>query len=824
MIDDTSPPACQEAASGSGRPDCSGTDAAPSPAGNQAPIPFSASGLSGAPGEIGGSEAFAALAAALVGRDASGRPSPEQAPQYESPPTPEDDYGQPAGTPIPGREGCVVPDYALLKEIPFLDPRYNETYAYLVPRDPRSIYAFWEVGEGARAELADAHGSDFFAGHRLVLRVHRVTGIDFNGFNAHDTYEVDDWLDDKNEYWLRVEPDNHYVAELGYRASQPSAGRPDFLPVARTNTVPTPRGAPRRDERYAEWSQVQVDANAVEVPVAPHEWRFNQYHYWKNRTHPAPEENGYWALVLHQHLPFVHHPEYRVALEEQWFFEAVLSVYTQLLDMFWRLERDKVDFRITLSLTPSLLSMMQTPLLQQRASRHIDECIALATRERDNSGGMPWRDAVENTLHRFWRARSVFDAYEGDLTRGYRDFQDMGKVEIIACPATHMILPLYAHAGAAVRAQLTTGLRQYERVFGRPPRGMWLPENAFTPGIDQFLADAGVKWTLLNAHGVAEGDTRSFFGTDAPVISPAGVAFFGIDEETRASVWSREGGYPGHENYKEWYRDLGYEADWDYLPPYFKTANVRRNTGLKYYRITRKGGSLGEKEYYNPGWAEGAAHDQAGQFVFNRGAKAFHARQALGGRKPMTVSAYDAELFGHWWEEGPMWIESVFRKLAFDQATVRPVTPSEYLAEHSGHQRMTPGTSSWGKKDFFQTWVDGREYQPNVWVYRHMFRLCQRMADTARRHEATADSLLERALNQAARELMLAIASDWGFLIETGQAVRYSELRITSHAARARELLRQVEAGSIDLTYLCTLETADCAFAYGDMDFRVFAS
>jgi 1,4-alpha-glucan branching enzyme len=398
----------------------------------------------------------------------------------------------------------------------------------------------------------------------------------------------------------------------------------------------------------------------------------------------------------------------------------------------------------------------------------------------------------------------------------------MGKLEVITCPATHMILPLFKHAPEMIRGEIAIACRQYEAAMGRPPRGMWLPENAYTPGIDRFLADAGIRWSLLNANGVNNGDTKAFFGTDAPVIAPAGVAFFGIDEETRASVWSREGGYPGHVNYKEWYRDLGYEAEWDYLPEYFHTANLRRNTGIKYYRITRKGGDLGSKEYYQPLWAEGTAHEQAGQFVYYRGAKANHAVRALG-RKSIVTSAYDAELFGHWWEEGPMWIESVFRKLLYDQSEVRPVTPSEYLAEQPHQQRMTPGASSWGKKDYFQTWVDGRSYQPNCWVYRHMYRLSNRLVDLATRHKNNENALLERALNQAARELLLAISSDWGFLIETGQAVRYSELRITNHAARARELMRQIENDCIDPTYLCTLETADCPFAGPEMDFRLFA-
>lgn len=712
----------------------------------------------------------------------------------------------------------VTLDFRILKEVPYLDTYYNETFLYLIPRDPKSIYAIWEVGEGTRNELRKRFGDDFFKNNRLILRVYQVTGVDFNGFNANEVIEIDDWLDDKISYWISVKGGNDYIAELGYRAK----GTQYFEKVARSNSVYTPKGFVEKMQRYAEWSSIQVDPNNVEVKVKPEEWRFNLYHYWKRRTHHAPEEKGYWALVLHQHLPWVRHPEYDVSLEEQWFFEAVVSVYTQLINLMWKLERDKIDFRFTVSLTPSLMSMMMDPLLKTRVARHIDELIALATRERDNSVGAPYHNTVQQILHRFWIAKQVFDAYEGDLTRAYRDFQNMGKIEVITCPATHMILPLYKHFKEVVRAQIQIACRQYQRVMGRWPRGIWLPENAFTPGIDEFLAKEGIKWALINSNGVMEGDTASFYGTNAPVISPNGVAFFPIDPETRAQVWSRECGYPGHPNYKEWYRDLGYEADWDYLPEYFRTANVRRNTGLKYYRITKKGSDLGNKDYYNPLWAEGTVNEQAEQFVYYRGLQVNHAWNTQGGHKPCITSAYDAELFGHWWEEGPFWLEQVFRKMCCDQVEVRPVTPSEYLAEHPHHQKMMPGASSWGKKDYFQTWVDDRPYQPNAWVYRHIYRLCGKMTDLATKHVNETNPIVIRALNQAARELFLAVASDWGFLIETGQAVRYSEIQIITHIDRTKELLRQIEANDINLTYLCTLESADCIFAYQDMDYRVF--
>lgn len=711
----------------------------------------------------------------------------------------------------------VHPRVAMLREVPFLPDLYDETYVNLVPAAPGSLYALWEVGRTTREELLRRFGAGFFDSNRLILRIYDVTGVDFNGFNAHTFFEVDDWLNDKRDYWVHAEGGRDFVAELGYRA----AGTSFFEKVARSSAVFVPRGIPATGDG-ARWGHADCDPNSVEIQVEHEGWRWNLYEYWRQRTHAAPPEKGFWSLVLHQHLPFVRHPEYEVSLEEQWFFEAVASVYTQLLAMMYRLERDRVDFRLTVSLTPSLLSMMIDPVLRLRAARHIDELISLATRERDRTVGRPEHDAIQQALGRFWTAKEVWDRLDGDLTRGYRHFQDAGKLEVITCAATHFILPLFKGYPETVRAQVQVASRQYARVFGRVPRGIWLPENAYTPGLDRFLADEGIRWTLCSARTLAEGDARPQFGTSAPIVTPSGVAVFGIDKETGAKIWSKVGGYPGHPNYKEWYRDLGYDLPWEEIPPYFRTADVRRPTGIKTRRVTGGGADLGSKQVYVPAWATETMHQHAGQFVFERGAYANH---FLGqhGRRSMVVSAYDAELYGHWWEEGPAFLESVFRKMLFDQSEVRLVTPSAYLAEEHHHQALTPGAGSWGKHDFFATWVDGRAFQPNCWVWRHYFRLAGRMSEAATRFVSTTDDLTRRALNQAAREFFLAGASDWGFLIETGQAVRYSELQIVTHLDRAKELLRQAENGSVDPEYLSTMEQADTIFPWQDMDFRVFA-
>ena len=710
-------------------------------------------------------------------------------------------------------------DLSLLQDEPALKENYNETYFWVLPKDPRSACAIYEVGETTREHLRQRLGKKFFDRNYLVMRVYQVDGQgEFNGFNYNHKFEVDDFLGDKISYWLNLVPDHEYVAELGYKTYNTT----NFEMVARSNRFRMPRGQEQKEQKYADWREIHLPDPSHEMNIPKEKWRYNYYWYRKQgRVSHVEEEKGYWILLLHNHLPFVRHPEHDVFLEEQWLFEAITSVYTQILGLFWKMEKEGTDFRMAIRLSPPLISMLQDQLLQKRYRTHLAELIAFTEKEYANSGDKPYRQTVEQTLHRLFLARRVFEDYRGDITRGFRDFQDQGKLEIITCAATHAILPFYLHYPQMVRAQIHTAIRQYERVFGRRPQGMWLPENAYHPGLDEFLLAEGIRWTSVNTHGLRQGDTRCFYDINAPCITNSGLCIFGIDDKTKGQVWSRRHGYPGDPRYKEWYRDVVWDADWDYIPEYFKIAGVRRNSGLKYYRVTGKDVPLDKKDYYHPDWAAQAAAEHSSQFVRDRETQTrdFWNKNC---RKPVFFSAYDGELFGHWWEEGPYWIELVLKKMLYDQTVVRPVTPSEYLSEQHHHQRLTPGISSWGEGDYFATWLNNRtDDHPNAWVYRPLFRLIDLMTRLAE-EKSRATGLEERALNQAARELMLAQSSDWGFLIDTKQAAHYSQMRIVRHIHWAEELLRQVQDKSIDERLLATLEYAHNIFSK-DMDFRIFA-
>ena len=523
---------------------------------------------------------------------------------------------------------------------------------------------------------------------------------------------------------------------------------------------------------------------------------------------------GSLALVLHTHLPFVRHPEHDEFLEERWLFEAITETYLPLLERFQRLANDSVPFRITMSFTPTLLAMLTDPLLQARYVRHLERLIELSAKEIERTRWLPPFNRLALFYHhRFTSARRAYvDVYRCHLLRSFRELSDRGVLEPIASAATHGFLPLMDTQRAAVRAQIRIGVQAFEHAFGKPPEGFWLPECGYHPEHDAFLKECGVRYFLMDAHGLLFGSPRPKYGVYAPAICPSGVAAFGRDLESSKSVWSAEEGYPGDFDYREFYRDIGFDLDYDYVRPYLNGDGSRLNTGLKYYRIT---GKTEDKQPYDPDRALEKAAQHAGNFMFNRERQIEHLRSVMD-RAPIIISPYDAELFGHWWFEGPDWLELLIRKLHTEQRTVELVSPSDYLRAHPTNQILEPSMSSWGFGGYNDVWLNGS----NDWLYRHLHKMAERMTEAAAANPQ-ADALRARALNQMARELLLAQSSDWAFILKTQTHTAYAYRRLHDHLARFNGLYEAVRHGRIDESWLSEVEVKDTLFPF--LDYRLYA-
>ncbi|HET6283355.1 MAG TPA: 1,4-alpha-glucan branching protein domain-containing protein [Polyangia bacterium] len=518
--------------------------------------------------------------------------------------------------------------------------------------------------------------------------------------------------------------------------------------------------------------------------------------------------HGTLTLVLHAHLPFVRHPEYEDFLEEDWLFEAITETYVPLLQAFYRLRAEGLRFRITMSITPPLAAMLDDQLLRSRYRRHLGRLRELAASEvRGNDAGSRIGRIARHYQDRLQQIDGFYQGWGGDLLAAFRELQNDGHLEIVACNATHGFLPLMS-GPAPRRAQIRAGIAAYTRTFGRRPRGIWLAECGYDHGIDRLLGDEGIDYFFVDAHGLEYGRPRPARGTHAPMRTPGGPAAFARDHETGRQVWSANEGYPGDPVYREFYRDLGWDASYEYIRRYLHDDGVRRGVGLKYHRITGAV-PLHEKDLYDPDAAAWRAREHAQNFVFNRKHQILHLRgtQHPADRAPNIVAMYDAELFGHWWYEGPIFIEEVLRGLAAEPE-LEAVTPSEYLAGSGGDLELgRPNPSTWGANGTAQVWLNGQV----AWMYRFAHWAEREMGHLARRY-ARSGGLAERALAQAGRELLLMQSSDWAFIVTTGTTAPYAVRRFKRHFQGFQALREGLLSGQLSEADVSAREAATTLF------------
>jgi 1,4-alpha-glucan branching enzyme len=386
-------------------------------------------------------------------------------------------------------------------------------------------------------------------------------------------------------------------------------------------------------------------------------------------------------------------------------------------------------------------------------------------------------------------------------------------VEIITTAATHGLLPLMQNHPPSLRAQVLIARDHYRSCFGVDPRGIWLPECAYTAALDEILKEANIRWFVLDTHGVLLARPRPRYGVFSPLFTPNGLAVFGRDIHSAEQVWSKHAGYPGDARYRDFYRDIGYDLEFEYLKPYLPALPNRSFTGIKYCAIS---GPEHQKVPYNRQAALEAAGEHSEHFLRAR-INQLKRLSSIMDHPPIVVSPYDAELFGHWWYEGPEFIDFLMRKICFDQKELALITPEEYLREHDTHQVAQPSPSSWGEEGYWKLWLN----ESNEWLYLHLYTAQNRMTELAEAFPA-AEGILERALKQAGRELLLAQSSDWPFILRTGSSPGYARQRAQTHLLRFLRLHDQVMGNRIDKDWLAHVESRDNLFP--NLDYRYWRS
>jgi 1,4-alpha-glucan branching enzyme len=550
---------------------------------------------------------------------------------------------------------------------------------------------------------------------------------------------------------------------------------------------------------------------------------------------------GYpFSLVLHTHLPMVvNHGRWPHGSD--WLNEAAFECYLPLLEVAHRLVADGISPKWTINLSPVLTEQLASPEFQKELAFYYDNVrrACVESREHFTKSG----DRAIVGLTHFWeefyeRMWEFHRRIGGDIPGTFAELQRGGHVEIITCAATHGYLPLLSR-DESIHLQLRTAVETHKRHFGQAPRGIWLPECAYRPryewtpptgrdrgrdrrvrpGIEEMLAQHGLEYFVADSHLVAAGEPMFLYRDYLPgrgrAIEPAAavpvsdvrspylpyriasrggsgsaIAFF-RDPRTTLQVWSRDHGYPGDFNYLEFHKK--------HFPG-----------GLRFWRITDASGDLGRKHVYDPKTAAEKVGLQASHFV---GLVRETLDQGSGGRPAVVCSPYDSELFGHWWFEGPLWLEQIAREMQRDG--VQPMTLAEALAAVPPAGSLQLPEGSWGEGGDHRVWLNPE----TEWTWDRVYSAEKEWVEHLGHLGDSADPDLQRVLAQATRELLVLEASDWQFLITTGAARDYAERRVAEHYAEFKRLsemaatLRGGEALSVEAANtLRRLEREDFLF------------
>ncbi len=524
---------------------------------------------------------------------------------------------------------------------------------------------------------------------------------------------------------------------------------------------------------------------------------------------------GGLAIVLHAHLPYVHHPEYESFFEENWLFEAISDCYLPLLAMLDRLQVEAIDYRLTLSLSPTLMTMLQDALLQERFLKYLRQRQQLLEKELIRTRKQPhlYALATEYQQRYMQMLRQYQDNYQCDLLAAFKRHQQTGKLTLMTTAATHGFLPLLNVTESAVYQQIKVGLETFESFFGFQPDGFWLPECGYYQGLETVLKDCGVQYFFVDSHAIINASQQPADGVYAPLDCGNGVMAFGRDPAASRQVWSAQEGYPGDAAYREYYRDIGFDLPLEYIGPFLPDGNIRTHTGIKYHRITGK--DPGKQEYYHADKARLKANEHAAHFVAER-QKQYQVLQENCIHPAIIVAPYDAELLGHWWYEGPLWLEQVLRLTASQQCSLKLVSCDDYLHEYTRHSVAQPQASSWGDQGYNSFWLN----ESNQWVYPLLHQAAEEFDKlVADLKDKELSDLQQRAMNQALRSLLLAQASDWTFILKTGTTTEYAKKQLQDHLARFNYLHESIRCNQIDERYLAALEIMDDIFPQLDWRF-----
>jgi 1,4-alpha-glucan branching enzyme len=505
-------------------------------------------------------------------------------------------------------------------------------------------------------------------------------------------------------------------------------------------------------------------------------------------------------------MPYVlHHGQWPHG--EDWLYEAAAETYLPLLSVLGECCYLNANPRITIGLTPVLL--------EQLAHEHFKKSFKAYLRGRCEQAVEDQRYFErQGQLHPAWLASRWRDFYSSlseqycaidcDIAGAFKDLAEQGAVEFLTSAATHGYMPLLLE-DSSIHSQVRAGMNSSQRILGLRPKGIWLPEGAYRPagnwtpaiewgcpdwrrGIDEFAAEEGLTHFFVDDHMLTNGDGFGGPSVHEPVLvdgnggrSPS-MAAFARDPHICKQVWCGFVGYPADGVYLEFHKRHG------------------RRRGLRYWKVTNCKSDLGSKDFYYPDDVPGRTYEQSRHFCDQVKHRLYEYKQQTG-RNGVVVACFDAELFGHWWFEGPAFLRDVLLTLGAE-SEVELQTAGNYLQSHAPERAVHLPPGSWGEGGDHRVWANERI----KWLWEIEYRCETLFGDLTYHLPWRAQPQLREILQKAGRELLLLQASDWPFVISRRQAPDYGIKRFIQHVDRFDMFTEIAERLAEDPHYLAGLD------------------
>lgn len=488
---------------------------------------------------------------------------------------------------------------------------------------------------------------------------------------------------------------------------------------------------------------------------------------------------GSFVLVLHSHIPYVLHHD---PMEEEMILEATAETYIPLLNLLYRLVDEGISPKVTLTVSPVLAEQFANPYFKAKFEEYCMMKADFARRDRrEFEGKNEHMRYLAERWERYYaeRLRDFKERYGRDLISAFRELQDEGHVELMTSGATHAYFPALSQ-DTSIQAQVKMAIRCHTHHFSRPPRGIWLPECGYRPacywsppltsyssqppyprkGVEAFLSENDLEFFVVDYYQLMRAWPDDIWKTpldtyyvSGPQIPKKPVTLFVRDFQLSFQVWSHDMGYPG---------------DGVYLDFHKRHAEGK----LRYWKITHNKLDMALKDLYYPEDAERKLMEHAGHYKWLI-TESLKANYYNTGQAKLVMTAFDTELFGHWWFEGIEWLYYVLKWVHADPE-IKAATCSQYMDENPAFNWVWLPESSWGKNFDNSTWMN-KEVE---WVWERIYHAEREIQNLAKAFSDRDDPTLGRILRQTIRELLILQASDWEFMITNWSTRNLAEKRV----------------------------------------------